>query len=571
MTNHDPRPVRACADDYVQQFAELEPLTATMLGLPVGQDRLPDLSPAGREAVDNLRRATLAKLDEVERTAAAAGFADGDERRCARLLRERLDTELTISASDEHLRAVSNIFGPPQAVRGTFLLMPTATPDDWATIARRIGCVPAAFGQYQASLAEGARRGLFAAPRQVETVAGQFTDWLATGGGRGWFGDFAAGAPADAPASLHADLAAASAAADAAVAALRDWLRSDYLPAAAGTPDGVGAARYQAGARRWNGTNLDLSEAYDWGWSQFRQILAEMNAEADRILPGANPVEAMRHLDEHSEAVDGVEHIRDWLQQMMDSAISNLAGTHFDLADPIKVVEARIAPPGSAAAPYYTGPSKDFSRPGRTWLPTLGKTRFPVWNLISTWYHEGVPGHHLQIAQWRYLSSQLSLYQTSVGGVSACSEGWALYAERLMDELGYLEAPGARMGYLDAQLMRAIRVIIDIGMHLQLEVAADWQAGAGQRWSPELALEFFAAHSGRERDFLESEVVRYLSGPGQAISYKLGERAWLAGRDAAKSARAGRGEEFDLKAWHMAALSLGALGLDDLAEELAAI
>jgi uncharacterized protein (DUF885 family) len=114
--------------------------------------------------------------------------------------------------------------------------------------------------------------------------------------------------------------------------------------------------------------------------------------------------------------------------------------------------------------------------------------------------------------------------------------------------------------------MRAIRVIIDIGMHLQLPVASDWAPGAGQRWTPELALEFFVAHSGREREFAVSEVTRYLSGPGQAISYKIGERAWLAGRAAA---RAAHGADFDLKAWHMAALSLGSLGLDDLADELA--
>ena len=564
------RPVRDAADVFVQQLAKLDPLLATMLGLPVGQDRLPDLSPAGKEAMDDLRRATLAKLSEIELAAkSAGGFADADERRCARLLRERLDTELAVSAADEHLRAVSNVFGPPQGLRGVFLLMPTATPDDWATIARRIGRVDGALAEYRQSLAEGARRGLYAAPRQVETVAGQFADWLATGDGKGWFTDFAAGAPADGPPALHADLAAACASADAAVAALREWMLSDYLPGAAATPDGMGAERYHVGARRWNGADLDLAEVYDWGWSQYRQILAEMEVEAERILPGSTPQQAMRHLDEDSEAVEGVEEIRVRLQQMMDEAMAALDGTHFDLADPIKVVEARIAPPGSAAAPYYTGPSQDFSRPGRTWLPTLGRTRFPLWNLISTWYHEGVPGHHLQIAQWRYLASQLSLYQTSVGGVSACSEGWALYAERLMDELGFLKTAGPRMGYLDAQLMRAIRVIIDIGMHLQLQVAADWPPGAGHKWTPELALEFFVAHSGRERDFLQSEIVRYLSMPGQAISYKLGERAWLAGRDAARTATAARGGSFDLKSWHMAALSLGSLGLDDLAKELA--
>jgi uncharacterized protein (DUF885 family) len=253
---------------------------------------------------------------------------------------------------------------------------------------------------------------------------------------------------------------------------------------------------------------------------------------------------------------------------MMDDAIADLDGTHFDLAVQIRAVEARIAPPGSAAAPYYTPPSQDFSRPGRTWLPTLGRTRFPLWNLVSVWYHEGVPGHHLQLAQWAHLSEQLSMYQTSIGGVSACTEGWALYAERLMDELGYLSAPGTRLGYLDAQMMRAIRVVIDIGMHLELRVPADSPLGAGQTWTPELAHEFLAAHSSRDGAFIESEIIRYLGLPGQAITYKLGERSWLAGRQAARAAHGG---DFDLKAWHMAALSLGSLGLDDLAGELASL
>jgi len=569
--DHGPQPgfsraVRDVADAYVRQLAEHDPTVATDLGLPIRQDELPDLTPAWNEAGDELARATLTRLAAIEQQADPASFTDGDERRCARLLRERLETELAVSATGENLRAVSNIFGPHQGVRSTFLMMPAATADDWAVIARRLGRVPDALAGYQASLAEGAQRGLYAAPRQAETVATQLDEWQQAGDGRGWFSGFTAGAPADSPQALRSDLAAAAGTADAAVARLRDWLRADYLPRAAGTPDGVGEDRYRIGVKRWNGANIDLAETYEWGWSQYREIVAEMQAEAEKILPGSTPSEAMHHLDEHGEAVDGVEAIRERLQQLMDEAIASLDGTHFDLADPIKVVEARIAPAGSAAAPYYTLPSQDFSRPGRTWLPTLGKTRFPLWELYSTWYHEGVPGHHLQLAQWQYVSRQLSEYQTAVGFVSACAEGWALYAERLMDELGFLEPPGARLGFLDAQLMRAIRVIVDIGMHLQLPVASDWAPGAGQPWTPDLALEFFVAHSGREREFAESEVVRYLSGPGQAISYKIGERAWLEGRAAA---RAAHGAGFDLKAWHMAALSLGSLGLDDLADELA--
>ncbi|HXW47676.1 MAG TPA: DUF885 domain-containing protein [Streptosporangiaceae bacterium] len=554
-TQPSQRPVRDAADGYVRQLAELNPILATSLGFPVGQDRLPDLSPAGEQAEDDLRVATLEKLTEIER-ASEHGFADADERRCARLLRERLETEHAISQSGEHLRAVSNIFGPPQRVRGTFLLMPAATTQDWAVIARRIGAVPAALAGHRASLAEGARRGLYAAPRQVQTVAGQLTDWGT------WFAGFAAPGPD----ALRADLDRASAAADAAVAGLRDWLLTEYLPKTEGTPDGVGAERYLLGARRWNGARLDLQEAYEWGWSQYRDIEAQMEAEAAKILPGASVRQAMEHLDHDGEVVEGVDAIRIRLQAIMDEAMAFLDGTHFDLADPVKVVEARIAPPGSAAAPYYTAPSQDFSRPGRTWLPTMGKTTFPLWGLYSTWYHEGVPGHHLQLAQWRYLSDQLSVYQTAVGGVSACSEGWALYAERLMDELGFLEPAGARLGYLDGQLLRAIRVVIDIGMHLSLPVPADSPMFAGQTWTPERGLDFFDAHTGHGREYSASEVTRYLSGPGQAISYKLGERAWLAGRDAARQAH---GSGFDLKAWHMASLSLGALGLDDLADELA--
>jgi uncharacterized protein (DUF885 family) len=540
------------ADAYVASLAELNPLLGTRLGLRPDEDRLPDLSPAGQQARDELARSTLATLGIAERAAGAAG----DERRCARLLRERLESDLAMSEAGEQLRAVSNIFSPVQQVRGVFLIMPAASEDDWAVIARRMARVPAALAGYRASLAEGARRGLLAAPRQVRTVAGQLDEWAAAAGGLGWFADFVAAASG--PAALRADLDEAAAAAMSSLAELRRWLAAEYLPRAEGTPDAVGAQRYRVSARHWTGGDLDPQDAYAWGWSEYQSLRQDMHREAQRVLPGASAPAAMRYLDEHGEAVDGVEDIRERLQRMMDEAITDLDGTHFDLAAQLRAVEARIAPPGSAAAPYYTAPSQDFSRPGRTWLPTLGRTR----------YHEGVPGHHLQLGQWMLLSGQLSLYQTSVGGVSTCTEGWALYAERLMDELGYLSGTGARLGYLDAQMIRAIRVVIDIGMHLEFTVPGDSPLGAGETWTPDLARAFFAAHSGRGEAFIDSEIVRYLSAPGQAISYKLGERAWLAGRGAA---RAAHGAAFDLKSWHMAALSLGSLGLDDLTDELASL
>ncbi|MFW6775350.1 DUF885 domain-containing protein [Nocardioides sp. CPCC 205120] len=550
-----PTTPRVLADAYLHAVGELDPLVSSSIGLVEHEDRLPDLSPDGAAARADLARRTLADLTALERDGAAR---DELEARCARLLRDRLGVEVEAFERGEHLRTVRNLMGPAQSVRSTFDLMPTATEEDWATIARRMARVPDAYASWTAALEEGRRRGLLAAPLQVETLVGQLDAWTAAPAS--WFHGFVAGGPE----ALGPELGAAADRAAAAVADLRDYLAGTYLPAAAGTPDAVGEDRYVFGARRVAGATIDPAATYAWGWEEVRRIRAEMEVLADEILPGASPVEAMRHLDVHGRAVEGVDEVRDWLQAMMDRTITELDGTHFDIAPPLRTVEAMIAPPGSAAAPYYTRPSIGFARPGRTWLPTLGRTRFPVYDLVSTWYHEGVPGHHLQLAQWVHVAPSLSTYQTTLGSSSGATEGWALYAERLMDELGYLDAE-TRIGYLDAQVMRAIRVVIDIGMHLGYRVPDDSPLAPGETWTPALAREFFGMHSGRPGDFMDSEIVRYLGWPGQAISYKLGERAWLAGREAA---RAAHGDAFDLKAWHMAALSLGALGLDDLEEEL---
>ncbi|WP_411070519.1 DUF885 domain-containing protein [Streptomyces sp. cmx-4-25] len=554
---------RRVADDHVDALIALDPITGTYLGVRESAGLLPDFSPAGRRAVADLARRTLGRLDEAER----APGADGDaERRCARLLRERLTAELAVHEAGEGLRTVSNMRSPAHSVRIAFTVMPTETEEDWAAVASRLRAVPAALEGYRSSLALGLERELFGGPRATATFVGQLTEWAGGDGERpGWFEEFAATGTDALPAGLRADLAAAGKDATAAVGALRDWMRDVYAPAVAGAPDTVGRERYRRWSRFFNGTDLDLDQAYAYGWSEYHRLLGEMRTEAERILPGADPWEALAHLDEHGTHIEGVDEVRAWLQRLMDEAVEALDGTHFELAERVRRVESRIAPPGGAAAPYYTGPSEDFSRPGRTWLPVDGTTRFPVYDLVSTWYHEGVPGHHLQSAQWVHVADRLSRYQATIGKVSANMEGWALYAERLMDELGFLPDAERRLGYLDAQMMRACRVVVDIGMHLGLEIPADSPFRPGERWTPELAQEFFQRHSSRPPAFVESEMTRYLSVPGQAIGYKLGERAWLLGR---ANARAAHGETFDAKAWHMAALSQGPLGLDDLVDEI---
>ncbi|MFH9799259.1 DUF885 domain-containing protein [Streptomyces virginiae] len=556
MLNQPDALPRRISDAYVDALIGLDPILGTTLGAAGAAGALPDFSPDGRQAVADLARSTLARLTAAERV---PGADSAVERRCATLLRERLGAQLAQFDAGEHLRAVDNLSSPLHQVRTVFSLMPVATDEDWRAVTRRLHAVPEALAGYRASLALGARKGLPAAPRQVAENIRQLDEWLGTGG----FGRLAADAPEG---SRRTEAETAARTATRAVAELRDWFAQEYAGRADGHPDAVGRERYAGFARLYTGADVEPAEAYEYGWSEFHRLLAEMRAEAGRIRPGTDdPWEVLAWLDHHGRAVEGAEETRLWLQRFMDEAVDALDGTYFDLAGPVRRVESRIAPPGGAAAPYYTPPSLDSSRPGRTWLPTLGRTRFPTHHLVSTWYHEGVPGHHLQLAHWTAVAGSLSRYQTHVGKISATTEGWALYAERLMDELGFYTEPQDRLGHLDAQMMRALRVLVDLGMHLRLEIPAHAPFAAGSRWTPALAREFLGRHSGRPPAYLDSEIVRYLGRPAQAITYKLGERAWLQGREAA---RAARGAGFALKRWHMAALSLGSLGLDDLREEL---
>ncbi|MEY9875214.1 uncharacterized protein (DUF885 family) [Streptacidiphilus sp. MAP12-33] len=558
-----PTTPRRLADDHVDRVAAVDPGVATWLGLDPSNDRLPDLTPQGLDTLADVSRDTLRRLDALEES------GDPAEQSCARLLRERLTAELRWHDTGEEFRAVRNLHAPVHGLRSLLTMMPTATDEDWAPVLGRLRRLPETLAGHRATLAEGVRRGLFAAPRQAEVLAAQLTQWTGEEktGGPGWFADFVAPAPE----ALRPELEAAAREATTAVASFRDWVRADYAPAAKGTPDAVGRERYLVAARRFTGADLDLDEAYDWAWEEFHRVWADMGAEARRVLPGAGVQEAREHLNLHGHTVQGAEEMRAWLQQLVEEAIEALDGTHFDIEGPLRRVETRIAPAGTAAAPYYSGPSLDFSRPGRTYLPLANgdaEGRFHTWQLVSTWYHEGVPGHHLQLASWTAAAEQLSRYQVTLGKVSANVEGWALYAERLMDELGFLADPGRRLGYLGKQMMRIVRVIIDIGMHLEYTIPSHSPFHPGERWTPALATDFLDAYVGLPPASRDSEIVRYLGLPGQAIGYKLGERAWLAGRDAARSRL---GARFDLKAWHMAAIRQGSLGLDDLTENLAAL
>ncbi|MFD6981765.1 DUF885 family protein, partial [Streptomyces sp. NPDC059956] len=362
---------RQVADAYVDDLIAIDPITGTYLGVAASSGQLPDLSPAGRAAAAALTRTTLARLDAAERQPGADSDA---ERRCARLLRERLNAELAVHEADEDLRAVSNIHSPAHSVREIFSLTPAETDEDWAAIAERLRAVPVAYAGYRECLALGLDRGLFGSPRPTATFIEQLTAWAGEGEGAegagkgGYFAEFAATGPQ----ALRAELDAAAAGATAAVVELRDWMRDVYAPAVEGKPDPVGRERYARWSRYFNGADLDLDEAYAYGWSEYHRLLAEMKAEAAKILPDAGPWEALAHLDVHGTHIEGVDEVQAWLQGLMDEAIENLDGTHFELAERVRKVESRIAPPGTTSPTCSSppSPSRTTAVPSPAWAST---------------------------------------------------------------------------------------------------------------------------------------------------------------------------------------------------------
>jgi uncharacterized protein (DUF885 family) len=555
------REVDAIADRYVDECVTRYPEIATFLGIPDHDDSWGDYSPGGlADRVAHIR-STIAALH-------AAPPCDERENTAKEAMLERLGLEVELY--DAHITAsrVSVIGGQAQEIRSIFDLMPTDSEDAWRNIAARLSSVHQPLDQVRETLSAEAREGNISAVRQINATIEQIRSWTGDTGDDDFFAGLIARAR-EHDAELLSDLSGAADKARQAFSAFADWLGTSLAPLAPSL-DAVGEERYALDSRYFLGAVIDLEEAYQWGFEELHRIQEAQRAIARDLVAEPDIKAAYAALDaDPARRIEGAEAFRTWMQNLADEAVANLAGKHFDIPDPIKRIECCIAPTHDGSI-YYTDPAEDFSRPGQMWWAVPeGIDTFSTWKEVTTVYHEGVPGHHLQVAQNAYRSELLNRWQRKLFFCSGHGEGWALYAERLMDDLGYLE-PGDRMGMLDAQAFRTIRVIIDIGMHLQLQIPKinAWRFRPGERWTPAAGFEFMKDNCSADEPTLRFELNRYLGWPGQAPSYKVGERIWLEARE---DARRRSGADFDLSKFHSDALNLGPMGLDPLRAALARI
>ncbi|MGK3947691.1 DUF885 domain-containing protein [Microbacterium sp. K2] len=544
-----PSAIDKVADEWVDTIAVLAPTLGTYIGRDEVNDRFGDLSPEGHEQIASATRSTLAKLQAIDAVDAIDQVTKTD-------LSAELSLDLELHDARWHLRDLNVIASAAQDVRSAFDLMPTATADDWSVIATRLAAVPDALRGYTETLRAGIAAGVTPARRQVVEVATQIDRYTADDGFFAAFVADAAPQEGNLPASLARTLADNSAAARVAYDELRSFLAEELAPVATEV-DAVGRELYALNSRRFLGATIDLDETYEWGREELARMVAEQTAIANEILPGASVEEAVAHLEaDPARKLVGTDALQKWMQETSDRAVAELGATHFDIPDAIRTLECMIAPTQEGGI-YYTGPTDDFSRPGRMWWSVPeGVTEFDTWRELTTVYHEGVPGHHLQIAQAVYNRTELNSWRRLLAGTSGHAEGWALYAERLMQQLGYLDDPADRLGMLDGQRMRAARVVLDIGVHLgkpRLDGEGTWDA--------DYALDFMRKNVNMSDQFVQFEVNRYLGWPGQAPSYKVGQRIWEQVREAYQ---AERGADFDVKEFHKRALDMGGVGLDTL-------
>lgn len=547
-----PSAVDAVAEEYVDASLALSPSLALFLGLE-GAKGFDDYSPAGLAKRHELTMETLRRLDEVE----ADADLDDVDRVTLEAMRDRLGVDRDYYEAGFDHANLNVIESPLQNIRDTFDLLPTATAADWESIDVTLAAVPASIAGYQESLRLAKDRGQVAARIQIEKVIEQARDLA---GEDSTFLRLIAGADevAEVSPQLRADLSTHAEAVRTAFAGLADFLGAELLPEAPEN-EACGREAYALHSRNFLGAEIDFDETYRWGLEELARIDAEQRRVAEEIMPGVDLFTVMKALDEDPKlTLKGKDALREWMQGVADEAIAELGKSHFDIPEPVRTIECMIAPSATGGI-YYTPPTDDFSRPGRMWWSVPeGVTEFATWQEKTTVYHEGVPGHHLQVGQATYVSDTLNRWRRLMCWVSGHGEGWALYAEKLMAELGYMDDPADYLGMLDSQRLRAARVVLDIGFHLGLEAPESLGGGI---WDREKAWQFLTDNVAMDRSFLAFELDRYLGWPGQAPSYKIGQRLWEQFRDEAK---AEAGDDFDLKAFHTKALGIGSVGLDTL-------
>jgi uncharacterized protein (DUF885 family) len=332
------------------------------------------------------------------------------------------------------------------------------------------------------------------------------------------------------------------------------FVRNEYAPKGR-TEIGLGALpqgdeRYALAVRRQTTTNMKAEEIHQLGLREVTRIEAEQLIIANQL--GFKDLKSFKealkknpevHAKSRQQILDEYRTYTDQMWKRLPEMFGRLPKAKLEIL-PVEAFREK-----EASTSYNQG-TPDGSRPGHVFVNTYDFENQLTINNEDTAYHEGVPGHHMQISIAQELPELPPFRQQ--GGYTAYVEGWALYAERLGKEMGFYQNPYSNYGRLDDEMWRAVRLVVDTGIHYK-------------KWSREQMVQFMRDHSSQNEAYFQSEADRYIAWPGQALAYKIGQLTILRLRD---KARAELGSKFDIRAFHDEVLGAGALPLDVLDERI---
>jgi uncharacterized protein (DUF885 family) len=532
------------SEEYLNHYLEYDVISATYLNVHKYNDIWNDMSFA---EVDPFLK--IAK--KYRKSIAGAEALDTYDEIAQKVILKELDDYIRDAGDYFYYGYWGSLFSDPEIIYETFKEMPKATPKDIRNAVKRMEAIPELITEWISALKDVAEKDIVNAKLRVGFTIDVINNCSK--------GKFVKQAMIIAPG--HAKLLKAAREAELAYEQLAAWLEVKYMPIAKDNWR-VGEERYVKMAEMYSSVKVNPRELYEWGLKDLDAINKEMWKVAKKIKPDATELIEIRDALNANPAytIHGVDNFKKYLEGVIQFSIKELHPVVFDIPAKARKCIVIMDDDTLDESPYYMSGSDDLEIPGRTYYPTVGRDEFSTWENYSTWFHESVPGHHLQFVTAALNKKTLSKWQRTLGWNSGYSEGWALYSEKLMDELGYFKDSGYKMGYLMCQAMRAARLVVDTGLHL------GYEDPNGEVWTFDSAVRFMEERALLQHRYAVNEIKRYISMAGQAVSYKIGEKVWL---DARADAEKRLGDKFDLKKFHMHALKLGPMHLDLFKEEMA--
>ncbi len=526
------------ADEYEAEMAAIDGDADTTLH---------DLSIEAYDARNEIKRRTVAALEALPRLDVLG-----------EVLRERLTAEIGLHECGFNTSLLAPLYTPVHHLRMVFDDLPRETEEQWRTVAWHLRRATADYGVWTRTLTTSLERGGHISKRRVRTVADQCSNWIDPEG-TNFYRALVAGFSGD-PA-LQAELTAGAEEVTAAAAEFIRFLREDLLSKAT-DQDGLGRDRYEITSRFFLGKRVDLDDLYAYGWEELRR-LRDLSQRLGAELTGErDPVAARAALDAREDLRLPVsDELIPWLQQRIEESKGILFPKQFDLPPKHAYVEAKMST-ADTMIEYYARPDDATGRPGRVWwaVPSA-RTSVSSWRMMTGLVHEGLPGHHLQHAV-EMEQDGMHPWQRDGGCSShAYTEGWAHYCERIAHSLGLLENDAELLGTINSEIWNMGRVLIDIGLHAGLPIPPDNGFTDETEWTYDLGVQFLVDLAGVDPLSARAEVDRYLGWPGQGLVFKVGSDTWIKVRE---GERERLGDAFDLKEFHMEAMSHGPMGLETL-------